>query len=114
MDLGLTVTNRGDHAILSLHGEVDLATAPRVRERMIQLVDAGERSIVVDLDGVAFLDSTGLGVLVGGLRRLRTLGGELKLACANRRILSVLEVTGLDRVFPTYASVDDAVAVAAQ
>lgn len=109
MDLELGITKREDRAILRLTGEVDLATAPRFRERLIELVEAGERQIVVDLDGVVFLDSTGLGVLVGGLKRLRANGGELGLVCSNPTILRVFEITGLDRVFSIHDSVDSAV-----
>ena len=74
MDLGLDVKERSGWAVLSVQGEVDVYTAPQFREQLIQLVDQGQRSILVDLEGVEFLDSTGLGVLVGGLRRARVNG----------------------------------------
>lgn len=109
MDLGLNVTKRDGFAVMSLHGEVDLATAPSFRERLIELVNDGERNVVVDLDRVDFLDSTGLGVLVGGLKRLRSNGGELSIACSNPRILRVFEVTGLTQVFALHDTVDSAV-----
>jgi anti-sigma B factor antagonist len=110
MDLGLDVTERNGYSILAVHGEVDVYTAPRFRERLIELVSAGKHRVVVDLDGVDFLDSTGLGVLVGGLKRLRSNDGDLALVCTQGRILKVFEVTGLTKVFEIYESVDAAVA----
>lgn len=110
MDLGLDVKERNGWAVLSVQGEVDVYTAPQFREQLIQLVDQGQRSILVDLEGVEFLDSTGLGVLVGGLKRVRSHDGDLALVCTQRRILKVLEITGLTKVFTIYDTVDAAVA----
>jgi anti-sigma B factor antagonist len=110
MDLGLDVTERGGWVVLSVRGEVDVYTAPRFRERLIELVSEGHHRIVVDLEGVDFLDSTGLGVLVGGLKRLRSNEGELVLVCTKSRILKVFEITGLTKVFAIHDSVDAAVA----
>ena len=108
MDLGLDVKERNGWAVLSVQGEVDVYTAPQFREQLIQLVDQGQRSILVDLEGVEFLDSTGLGVLVGGLKRVRSHDGDLALVCTQRRILKVLEITGLTKVFTIHDSVDAA------
>ena len=110
MDLGLDVTERNGYAILAVRGEVDVYTAPRLRERLVELVSQGKHRIVVDLEGVDFLDSTGLGVLVGGLKRLRSHDGDLSLVCTQQRILKVFEITGLTKVFSIHDSVDDAVA----
>ena len=110
MELGLDVTERNGYSVLAVHGEVDVYTAPRFRERLIELVSAGKYRVVVDLEGVDFLDSTGLGVLVGGLKRLRSNDGDLALVCTQSRILKVFEVTGLTKVFEIHDSVDAAVA----
>jgi anti-sigma B factor antagonist len=110
VDLGLDVVERNGYAVLAVQGEVDVYTAPQFREQLIQLVDQGHRQIVVDLEGVEFLDSTGLGVLVGGLKRVRSQDGDLSLVCTQRRILKVLEITGLTKVFDIHDSVDAAVA----
>ena len=109
MDLGLDVKERNGWAVLSVQGEVDVYTAPQFREQLIELVDQGQRSILVDLEGVEFLDSTGLGVLVGGLKRLRSHDGDLLLVCTQSRILKVFEITGLTKVFSIFDSVDAAV-----
>src|SRR5437660_2512461 len=110
MDLGLDVTERDGYAVLAVRGEVDVYTAPRFRERLIELVSDGKHRIVVDLEGVDFLDSTGLGVLVGGLKRVRSHDGDLSLVCTQNRILKVFEITGLTRVFSIYETVEDALA----
>ena len=99
MDLGLDVEERDGFAVLSVRGEVDVYTAPRFRERLIELVSEGKHKIIVDLEGVDFLDSTGLGVLVGGLKRLRSHDGDLLLVCTQSRILKVFEITGLTEIF---------------
>ena len=110
MDLGLDVTERDGWAVLSVTGEVDVYTAPKFREKLIELVSDGKYQIVVDLEAVDFLDSTGLGVLVGGLKRLRSHDGDLVLVCTQSRILKVFEITGLTKVFSIHDSVDSAVA----
>lgn len=111
MELGLQVDDtRAPFTVLAVKGEVDVYTAPRLRERLVELVSQGKLRIIVDLEGVDFLDSTGLGVLVGGLKRLRSNDGDLGLVCTQSRILKVFEITGLTKVFPIYDSVDAATA----
>lgn len=109
MELGLDVSDRDGFAVLAVSGEVDVATVPRLREQLHGLVADGRTSIVVDLDKVDFLDSTGLGVLVGALKRVKANDGELALVCTQPRIRKVFEVTGLTKVFSLYDSVDEAV-----
>ena len=110
MDLGLEVDeSRQPYTVLAVAGEVDVYTAPRLREKLVELVSQGKQQIVVDLEGVDFLDSTGLGVLVGGLKRLRSHEGDLSLVCTRQRILKVFEITGLTKVFSIFDSVDEAV-----
>ncbi|HZD66261.1 MAG TPA: STAS domain-containing protein [Acidimicrobiales bacterium] len=108
MDLSLDVTERDGYTVLAVQGEVDVYTAPRLRERLVELVSQGARRIVVDLEGVEFLDSTGLGVLVGGLKRLRSHDGDLTLVCTQPRILKVFEITGLTKVFSIHDSLEQA------
>ena len=109
MELGLEVDDsRSPYTVLAVKGEVDVYSAPRLREKLVELVSEGHRQIVVDLEGVDFLDSTGLGVLVGGLKRLRSHGGDLSLVCTQARILKVFEITGLTTVFSIASTVDEA------
>jgi anti-sigma B factor antagonist len=101
--------------VIELGGEIDLYTAPEFKERMIELIEDGKTRIVVDLSAATFIDSTTLGVLVGGVKRLRPADGALALVCTDQNIVKIFEITGLDRVFPIHASRADALAaVAAQ
>lgn len=110
MELGLIVDDsRSPHTVLAVKGEVDVYTAPRLREKLLELVSQGAYRIVVDLEGVEFLDSIGLGVLVGGLKRLRSHDGDLSLVCTHPQILKVFKITGLTQVFSIYDTVDAAV-----
>ncbi|MCU1356467.1 MAG: anti-sigma factor antagonist [Acidimicrobiales bacterium] len=95
--------------MLEVGGEIDVATAPRLREQLIALVNDQRYQIVVDLEAVDFIDSTGLGVLIGALKRVRTHDGDLALVCTEPRILKVFEITGLLSVFAVHPSVDAAV-----
>jgi anti-sigma B factor antagonist len=90
--------------IIALGGEIDLYTAPEFKERMVQLIDGGKKQIVVDLSEATFIDSTTLGVLVGGVKRLRPAGGSLALVCTDQNISKIFEITGLDRVFAIHAT----------
>jgi anti-sigma B factor antagonist len=100
---------RGEVAVVEVTGELDIYTAPALREALLDLTATGRTRIVVDLLGVAFLDSTALGVLVGGYKRVRAAGGYLRLACPAGPLAGVFRTTGLDGVLPLYASVPDAV-----
>ncbi len=89
-------------------------TPPPLRERLNELVAEGEYHLVVDMAGVDFLDSTGLGVLVGGLKRARSHEGSLQLVCDQEKILKVFRITGLTKVFPIHASLAGALTGADQ
>src|SRR6266568_3158558 len=85
-------------------------TAPRLRELLIDLVSKGSYQLAVNLEKVGFLDSTGLGVLVGGLKRVRVHDGSLDLVCTQQRILKIFRITGLTEVFGIYETADQAIA----
>ena len=108
MDLDLNVRKEGDHAVLEVGGEIDVYTAPKLREKLIELVSDGSYHLIVDLENVDFLDSTGLGVLVGGLKRVRNHDGSLQLVCTQEKILKIFRITGLTKVFPIHSSVSEA------
>jgi anti-sigma B factor antagonist len=110
MELSLSTRTVAGYRVLEVSGEIDVYTAPQLRERLIAMVEDGARQVVVDLSRVEFLDSTGLGVLVGALKRLRGVNGDLSLVCAQERLLKIFRITGLDRVFTIHASVDAATA----
>jgi anti-sigma B factor antagonist len=94
--------------VIELGGEVDLYTAPEFKERLVQVIEDGKKNLVVDLSKATFIDSTTLGVLVGGVKRLRPSGGSLALVCTDQNISKIFEITGLDRVFPIHGSREEA------
>lgn len=108
MDLGIRLEERGDWTIARVTGDLDLTTAPKLRERLVQVVVDGRPHIVLDLEGVDFVDSTGLGVVVGLLKRTRGQGGDLRLVSTRSGLRKILELTALDRALPLAASVDQA------
>jgi anti-sigma B factor antagonist len=107
--LGIEVERSGATTVLALRGELDLDSAQRLREELVEAI-AEDTQVVVDLELVGFLDSVGLGVLVGGLKRARSHGGDLVLVCSSRAVLKPLEITGLDRVFTIHATRESALA----
>ena len=90
--------------VVALSGELDIYTAPQFKECMLEILDAGVDRLVVDLSDVTFIDSTALGVLIGGVRRVHTAGGAMALVVTSRAVERVLSITGLDRVFTIHAT----------
>ncbi|MGH2692916.1 MAG: STAS domain-containing protein [Actinomycetota bacterium] len=107
-NLVLETHDRGDVTVVSVKGEVDLYTAPSLKERVADLVSAGRNRLAVDLGGVEFMDSTGLGVLIGGLKKCKEAGGSLALIAPREPVIKVLAITGLDKVFQIHEKVDQA------
>jgi anti-sigma B factor antagonist len=106
MELTLNVySGRPGSAVIAVGGEIDVYTAPKLREKLINLVESGSYHLILDMEGVEFLDSTGLGVLVGGLKRVRAHDGWIDLVCTQSRILRIFRITGLSNVFDTYDTV---------
>jgi anti-sigma B factor antagonist len=94
--------------VIALTGEVDLYTAPEFKQQLIESIDLGAKHVIVDLTDTTFIDSTTLGVLVGGVKRLRPDGGELSVVCSDRNITKIFEITGLNRIFPIHGTRADA------
>src|SRR5205814_10724976 len=99
-----------DAYVISLAGEVDLYTAPEFKQQLLDVISQGGKEVIVDFSDTTFIDSTTLGVLVGGVKRLRTNDGQLSLVCSDRNITKIFEITGLDRVFSIYPTRDEAIA----
>jgi anti-sigma B factor antagonist len=110
MDLNVHTRAEGAWSVVDVEGEVDMFTAPKLREALVGLVDGGNYRIIVNLERVSFMDSTGLGTLVGGLKRVKEHDGSLALVCSSRPVMRVLTVTGLNNVFPIHSSLDAAIA----
>ena len=110
MDLKLGHYNKDGIEVIDVAGTIDIHTAPRLRELLIDLVSTDNYQLIVNMDQVEFLDSTGLGVLVGGLKRVRAHDGSLDLVCTQERILKLFRITGLTKVFGIHETVDQAIA----
>ncbi len=95
-------------AHLSLDGRLTLVSAPQLRTAITEAVDSGRTRVVVDLTEVGFMDSSGLGALVAGLKKARQEGGDLRLTGVNQQVSTVLELTNLDRVLQVHATVEEA------
>jgi anti-sigma B factor antagonist len=111
MNFDIKTEQLGDDAfVISLAGEVDLYTAPEFKQQLLEVIGQGGKQVIVDFSDTTFIDSTTLGVLVGGVKRLRTNEGQLSLVCSDRNITKIFEITGLDRVFTIYPTRTEAVA----
>jgi len=104
-----TVTIGRCDFLVALTGEVDLYTAPELKQELLRLVEEGAQRIIVDLTDTTFIDSTMLSVLLSTLKRLRPSGGQLGIVCSDRNIRKIFEITLLDRVFPIFESRDEAI-----
>ena len=96
--------------ILTVEGEVDVYTSPQLKQEIVDRADAGVKHLIINLSKVEYLDSTGLGVLIGGLKRLREVEGNLALVGPGMRILCFFEITGLDKIFDIYETEEQAAA----
>jgi anti-sigma B factor antagonist len=107
VDLSIDVSTVATSTVVTLAGDIDIHTAPKVRERLATLPPAPP-VVVVDLSAVEFLDSSGVGALVGAAASLRAAGGSLRLACPPPRVQKVFRISRLAEVIPIYDDVDDA------
>jgi anti-sigma B factor antagonist len=110
VDLTLETRREDGHTIIAVGGEIDVYTAPKLRDKITQLVSDGNYDLVVDMEHVDFLDSTGLGVLVGGLKKVRAHDGSMRLICTQERLLKIFRITGLAKVFAIHGSQAEALA----
>lgn len=108
MELDISSEHVDDVCVLHLAGEVDVYTAPRLKETLVQHIEDGCIDIVIDLEGMGFIDSSGLGVLVGALRRVKERSGSIRLVCDRENILKIFRITGLDKVFPIFGTMAEA------
>ena len=110
MNFDIKTEQTSEHQyVISLAGEVDLYTAPEFKQQLLDVIGKGAKDVVVDFSNTTFIDSTTLGVLVGGVKRLRQNEGQLSLVCSDRNITKIFEITGLDRVFTIYPTREEAV-----
>lgn len=112
MDLQIAVRRNGDVAIIDLTGEVDAYTSARFREVMMDIIEDGGEKLVVSMAKVEYIDSSGLGALVGGLKRTSERNGRIILVCDRIQVRKVFEITGLEKVFPIYDTEQEALEAA--
>lgn len=98
----------GDCYVVDLAGEIDVYTSPKVKDAVGSLIDRGVYHLVINLEKVRYIDSTGLGVLIGGLKRVREHGGSVNLVCTNLQIKKIFDITGLVKIFGIFDSEDAA------
>jgi anti-sigma B factor antagonist len=98
----------GGVTVIAPTGRLDVSGAPALKDAVSEAVKNGPTRLVIDLEGVSFVDSTGLGSVIAALKQVRSSKGDLRLAAPNQQVRVVLELTTLDRVFPYYATVEDA------
>ena len=115
--MGLKINPRsagegGSAKALDLEGEVDVYTAPLLRQAIMDQVEAGTKHLLVDLTKVEYLDSTGLGILIGGVKRLKEQDGSLRLVGPSARITRIFEITGLNKIFDVYGTEQEALSAA--
>jgi anti-sigma B factor antagonist len=108
-DLSIHVYVHGAMSVFELTGSLDIATSPTVRASLVEASERGDHKLIVDLTKVDFLDSTGLGAIIGAQRRAKEFGGDVRLVVKEGQILRLLRITGLLKVLSVYASLDDAV-----
>ena len=106
MDLSLETRHEDGHTIIEVGGEIDVYTAPKLRDKITELVGNGHYNLVIDMEKVDFLDSTGL----GGLKKVRAHDGSMRLICNQERLLKIFRITGLAKVFAIHSSQADALA----
>lgn len=103
MDIKVHVRPSDDGSyVVELGGEIDVYTSPKVKDAITDLIDQGHYNLVINLEKVRYIDSTGLGVLIGGLKRVREHGGSVNLVCTNPQIRKIFDITGLVKIFGIY------------
>lgn len=105
MDLSLSSRMVAGDVVVEVCGEIDVGSSQRLREALVAMIHEGGPRLIVDLDKVELIDSTGLGVLVGVLKKVRDRDGSLTLVCSNDGLLRVFELTGLTKVFVIQSTV---------
>jgi anti-sigma B factor antagonist len=103
-----TRTLDGQVTVISGEGRLNMVSAPLLKEAVADAIFQGRPRVVVDLSGVDFMDSSGLGALVGCLKTARQAGGDLKIAAPSEQVTMVLQLSNLDRIFTSFATAEDA------
>jgi anti-sigma B factor antagonist len=111
-DLSLGARTEGFATVVVAQGEIDLSTIPLLTEKLDDLISEGQVDLIIDMAGVDFIDSTGLGALVGARKKALAKEGSVHLACVQAKVLKIFKITQLTEIFPVHESVADAIASA--
>lgn len=109
MSLGLVVRREEPFVVLTITGDLEMSSVPGFRQAVIEALADGDRHIIVDFGGTDFIDSTGLGALIGALKRVRVLEGSLQIVCPQERLQELFELTDLHKVFTLHETVAEVV-----
>ena len=104
--MDLNTTHHDNYAVITISGRLTAIGAPIVRRTVTELVEQGTTQIVVDLGETTFVDSSGLGALIGGLKNARVAGGDLRIAAVPDSVMTILKLTNLDRVLRSHPTAD--------
>lgn len=109
MDIKIETRALGDAAQgIEINGEIDVYTSPKVKEIINELIEKGNYQLVINLEGVRYIDSTGLGVLIGALKKVREKNGAINLVCNNPQIKKIFNITGLVKIFGIFKTEEEA------
>ena len=109
MDIKVNTRSVLDKAhVVEVQGEIDVYASPRVKEMINELIEQGRFNLIIDLEGVRYIDSTGLGVLIGALKKVREHEGRILLICTNPQIKKIFNITGLVKIFEIYKDEEEA------
>jgi anti-sigma B factor antagonist len=108
MQLRIETRTERDVGVVVATGEIDMATAGALRQAVTDLLAGGFAHLVIDMSQVAFIDSTGLGVLVGARKKVLHIGGSLALVCDTPRLLRLFRITGIEQALPIHSTVEAA------
>jgi anti-sigma B factor antagonist len=109
VNLDVTARPAGEFTVLAVSGEIDMDSAPQLREKVLEQISDGTPRLIIDMSGVTFMDSSGLSVLVAALKRVSDNEGELRLVVTRERTMKLFRITSLDSVFSIHGSEQDAV-----
>jgi anti-sigma B factor antagonist len=103
-------SHKADSIVIKLQGEVDLYAAPELKDHVNRAIESGKTKLVLDLSEATFIDSTTLGILVSGMKRLRPRGGMLAVLCPDPTMARIFDITGLNRMFSVHETLEGALA----
>ncbi|MCQ2736762.1 MAG: STAS domain-containing protein [bacterium] len=109
MDINIETSDLGGIKLVTVHGDIDVYSSPKVKDALYEIIDAEAYKIVINLEDIRYIDSTGLGVLIGALKKVKGSEGNITVVCSNPQIKKVFTITGLVKIFGIYPNNDEAV-----